>query len=144
MELRFRLARGVVCGEIKMDTVSVIVGEKILRVYPMDKARLVAGRGKNCDIVIDAFGVSRYHCEFVMKEGAYVLVDLHSSNGTLVNGKKKIEHALNNGDEITVGNVILKYGDGTTKSCAVPDSLKTVERVSLFQKVCIFFRNLLK
>jgi pSer/pThr/pTyr-binding forkhead associated (FHA) protein len=55
--------------------------------YALDKDLINIGRAKESDIVIDNIAVSRKHAQIQRKEGgAYVLRDLNSSNGTLLNG----------------------------------------------------------
>jgi pSer/pThr/pTyr-binding forkhead associated (FHA) protein len=50
--------------------------------------RFVIGRGESCDLVLDDPKVSREHAAVVPGRGPrYVLVDLDSANGTLVNGR---------------------------------------------------------
>jgi pSer/pThr/pTyr-binding forkhead associated (FHA) protein len=50
--------------------------------------RLTIGRDKSNDIVLDDDGVSGFHAEIQTEEGNSFLVDLGSSNGTFVGGKK--------------------------------------------------------
>ena len=49
--------------------------------------------------------VSRRHAELRPADGAHVIVDLTSSNGTFVNGKKVTKVMLADGDNLTVGRV---------------------------------------
>ncbi|MBV1920555.1 MAG: FHA domain-containing protein [Pseudomonadales bacterium] len=59
------------------------------------------GRSSNCDIIIDGEYMSRRHAELSLKGGGVRIVDLGSSNGTCVNGKKVSEHQLKPGDKIS-------------------------------------------
>ena len=43
---------------------------------------------------------------------AYVLVDLGSTNGTLVNDEPVAERALDDGDRITIGETVLEFRSG--------------------------------
>ncbi len=73
--------------------------------YPLSKDHVILGRQSACDIQIMDTMSSRQHCE-VRREGRfYVLVDLSSRNGTLLNGKKVVERQLAFGDRIRVGEV---------------------------------------
>jgi hypothetical protein len=62
------------------------------------------GRSKDCDIVIDSPKASREHALIVHNEyHQWLLSDLQSTNGTLLNNKKVIKPtALYNGDEILI------------------------------------------
>ena len=61
------------------------------------------GRSRDCDIVVPDPNVSRVHAE-VRHEGLeYVLVDLGSTNGVEVNGRRVLRHNLRDGDRISLG-----------------------------------------
>jgi hypothetical protein len=75
--------------------------------YVLEKPRVVLGRGK-CDVKISDPEVSREHCAIETREGVVMLRDLKSSNGTLLNGHLVNEHALKNGDQVTIGTTVVK------------------------------------
>jgi len=64
------------------------------------------GRSSNCDIIIDGEYMSRRHAELSLKGGGLRIVDLGSSNGTCVNGKKVSEHQLKPGDKISFDKTV--------------------------------------
>jgi Protein of unknown function (DUF3662)/FHA domain len=65
--------------------------------------RMVLGRSRDCDLVIDDPNVSRRHAELRRQGDTWIVADLGSTNGVKVNGRR-VEHAvLNSGDEITLG-----------------------------------------
>ena len=67
------------------------------------------GRGLAADVRLDENSVSRRHAMLVHDaEGARVLDD-RSSNGTFVNGRRVEQAPLTNGDELTLGRVVLRY-----------------------------------
>ena len=70
---------------------------------------VVIGRLSNSDIVLADSNVSRRHAELRRDGSRWVLVDLGSTNGTLVNGKLAREHELNDGDRITFGTSELLF-----------------------------------
>ena len=53
----------------------------------LDGARMVLGRHPECDIVLDAAAVSRQHAQILVEGENYFVEDLHSRNGTFVNGR---------------------------------------------------------
>lgn len=55
------------------------------------------------DIAIDDTAISRQHARVKLEDGKFVLYDLASANGTIVNGGKILKHELANGDQITLG-----------------------------------------
>ena len=63
-------------------------------------------------------GVSRRHAKLLrLGKGLSYIVDLSSTNGTLINGKPvdPLEHArLRNGDRIELGDLVLFFAEETT------------------------------
>jgi len=56
--------------------------------------------------------VSRRHAQVLLRDGEYLLQDLRSTNGTLVNGRllePETRSALNHGDEIQFGDIALFF-----------------------------------
>ncbi len=70
---------------------------------------VVIGRMSNSDIVLSDSNVSRRHAELRRDGSNWVLVDLGSTNGTLVNGKLAREQALSDGDKLTFGTSELMF-----------------------------------
>ncbi len=62
------------------------------------------GRSPSNDIVLKEPKVSRQHAAINLIDGNYVIVDLKSSNGIYVNGRKVEEVVLEDGDELLIGN----------------------------------------
>ena len=65
--------------------------------------RLVIGRSRDCDLVLDDPNVSRRHAEVRRDGEQWVAVDLGSTNGIRVNGRRVEETALEPGDQLTLG-----------------------------------------
>ncbi|GAA3078843.1 pSer/pThr/pTyr-binding forkhead associated (FHA) protein [Kribbella aluminosa] len=79
---------------------------------PVNPPGVVLGRGTDADIQINDPGVSRRHAEIrLMPEGPggirVVLVDLGSTNGTLVNGRRAAEAELVDGSTVRIGNTTM-------------------------------------
>jgi hypothetical protein len=56
--------------------------------------------------------ISRRHAQVLLREGKYLLQDLKSTNGTIVNGRlldQEIRYPLDHGDEIQFGDVALFF-----------------------------------
>ncbi|MEJ8809496.1 FHA domain-containing protein [Variovorax ureilyticus] len=69
----------------------------------------VIGRSDASDLVLDNQLVSRSHAVFEMVGAAMTIRDLHSHNGTYVNGERRQSVALNNGDEIKIGSYQIRF-----------------------------------
>ena len=65
--------------------------------------RLLAGRSRECDLLVDDPNVSRKHAEFRRDADGWVVTDLGSTNGIKVHGRRVGEALLEPGDEITLG-----------------------------------------
>lgn len=91
--------------------VVVLSGCKVGLVHRLDAPSLVVGRGAECDLALQDDGVSRRHAKIVQYEnGAVMVKDLGSTNGTFVNGRSVTTTALEDGDRIQLGSItILKF-----------------------------------
>lgn len=88
----------------------MISGEFLGRSYTISHDEFMMGRISSCDLQIEEDLVSRHHCKIITKEGQSELVDLASTNGTLLNGRRVDRAFLKEGDQIQVGaSSILKY-----------------------------------
>lgn len=80
---------------------ALLVGEGRRTVLSGD--RLVIGRSRECDLVVDDPNVSRQHLELRREGTSWVLADLGSTNGVKVNGRRVEQASLESGDEIALG-----------------------------------------
>ena len=64
---------------------------------------VVIGRLSANDVVLADPNVSRRHAELRRDGSRWILVDLDSTNGTLVNGKLAREHEIKHGDRLSFG-----------------------------------------
>lgn len=76
--------------------------------WPLDRERVTIGRAPDCDIVILDRQVSRYHVRIERDEEGYLLRDLGSKNGTLVNDEpvRGQPYRLRDGDEIVLATAL--------------------------------------
>ena len=95
----------------ELDNVHVAPYKKPFVAFKGKKYKLVAdsvviGRSSACTIVVaDDKKVSREHCKIEKHgEGKWVVSDMGSNSGTLLNGKKVTRHILKPGDVIEVGS----------------------------------------
>jgi len=62
------------------------------------------GRGKENDFIVNHSSVSRNHAELRIYQNKIELIDLNSSNGTFVNGKRIKQQVVTTKDKIQLGN----------------------------------------
>lgn len=68
------------------------------------------GRGDDNDIVLPDSNASRNHAELVRDgSGRYLVRDVGSRNGILINKKKHPQALLNNGDRVTIGSTTVEF-----------------------------------
>jgi hypothetical protein len=79
-----------------------------LKTLPVER-RIRIGRQSDNDLVVTDPGVSRHHAEVINTNGTCTLHDLGSTNGTYVNGTVVSEHALREGDRISLGSTVVEF-----------------------------------
>ena len=71
---------------------------------------LTIGRQSDCSIPLNDQNVSRRHAEIIPGRGAYLVKDLGSTNGTMVNGTRiGGEQRLNDGDILSFGSTYVRF-----------------------------------
>jgi hypothetical protein len=75
----------------------------------LDKRRSVLGRSRDADVQIEDPNVSRRHAEIVQEGSAYWLVDLGSTNGTEVEGRRVQRTQLDDGSRFTIGETTVTF-----------------------------------
>jgi hypothetical protein len=73
---------------------------------------LTIGRDADCDLVLENISVSRYHAELHRGEGCWLLGDLGSTNGTMLNGwRVRSAVAVRAGDKVSFGTMTFVLRD---------------------------------
>jgi len=71
---------------------------------PLARAKLVVGRRSGSDICLQFPNISSNHCELVLENGYWKVVDLKSRNGVKVNGVRYSEKFLMPGDKLHIAD----------------------------------------
>jgi hypothetical protein len=79
------------------------------KVFALTTERVSLGRLPESDILLSDPGASRRHAEIRHDDGRWVIVDLGSTNGTMVNEATVGERQLADGDRITIGHTVLEF-----------------------------------
>ena len=77
--------------------------------YLLSSSTVRIGRDSRCEIHFDDTETSRKHAEIEVVGESYVLTDLKSSNGTIVNGQTIETKILLDGDRVQIGKQILVF-----------------------------------
>jgi hypothetical protein len=77
--------------------------------HELSKRRTVIGRSKDCDLQLDDANASRRHAEVRQEGTSYWIIDLDSTNGLEVNGRRAKRAKLDTGDKITIGATDLVF-----------------------------------
>ncbi|HEV8248692.1 MAG TPA: DUF3662 and FHA domain-containing protein [Gaiellaceae bacterium] len=75
----------------------------------IDKRRTLIGRSKECDVQLADPNASRRHAELRQEGAAYWIIDLDSTNGLEVNGRRLKRAKLEDGDRVTVGSTQIVF-----------------------------------
>ena len=82
------------------------------RQWPIEDTDRIIGRAPTAHFYVDDKSVSKFHAKLVMAGGDVSVIDLESTNKTVVNGRQiqpLMPHKLQNNDQIKVGNIIFKF-----------------------------------
>jgi Protein of unknown function (DUF3662)/FHA domain len=78
----------------------------------LDKRRVVIGRSRECDVQLQDANVSRRHAEIRQEGPTFWVVDLDSTNGIEVNGRRLKRAKLEDGDRLVMGSTELTFRRG--------------------------------
>jgi hypothetical protein len=77
--------------------------------HEISARRVVLGRSKDCDITVPDPNVSRRHAELRQEGATYWLVDLDSTNGVEVKGRRVKRLKLEDGTRFTIGSTEIVF-----------------------------------
>lgn len=90
-------------------------GELMAVPIPLERDDVVLGRAVEADVRVNDFRASRMHARIFVERDAeqritrYRIIDLKSTNGTLLNGQPITEAVLNEGDKVTIGDHLFRF-----------------------------------
>ena len=101
--------------------------------YTIDQAAIL-GRLDSNDIPVKDNKASREHAKIYKQGNQFAIVDLNSSNGTLVNGERVTKRILKEGDEIGIGLVKLRFELNEEEKPQAPGAGKRMSLDDAFDK----------
>ena len=75
---------------------------------PIDRPRMVIGRGRGVEVVLAEPTISRAHAAIGFEDEGFFVQDLESTNGTMVNGERRERAPLEDRDEIQIGRLHIR------------------------------------
>jgi diguanylate cyclase (GGDEF)-like protein len=99
-------------GRRREACVVVIYGPDLGKRAALNQSDFEIGRSPKSDLPIDQESVSRHHARIVYSGGKYLICDLGSTNGTYVNDIRVEQIELVDGDQLKIGQSILKFMSG--------------------------------
>lgn len=94
----------------------------------LGEGSFIIGRGSSADMQLDSDAVSRQHALIEQRAGAHVIVDQGSTNGSYVNYRRVSERPLVDGDQIQIGESMLKYLAGDNIETAYHEEFRRLVR----------------
>ncbi len=92
-----------------MPTLVISIDGAVIKEVRLTKERTTLGRRPYNDIVIDNLAVSGEHAVLSIVDGAVIIEDLRSTNGTYVNGQPILRQTLNHGDLLDIGKYKIRF-----------------------------------
>jgi hypothetical protein len=119
------LERAVASGEA-LAYVVLFTGGEPGRTYALKRNTILIGRADDADVHIADTSVSSNHARIVGRSEGFEIVDLDSTNGTFVAGKRVSRSSLRNGDHVTVGSVEFMFllDRPTNATIRLPDGFR--------------------
>jgi serine phosphatase RsbU (regulator of sigma subunit) len=122
------------------------------KLFPLEGAAVILGRHPACDIVLESAAVSRQHARILAVDGNFYLEDLHSRNGTFLNGQPVIQRQLlDEHDEVGICDLLFTFhlrppeanvttpparrGDMTAEAFMVDDDQQPPNRSTIMSKL---------
>jgi uncharacterized protein (TIGR02996 family) len=98
--------------------------------FVFDKAEITIGRVQGNDLVLPNGGVSRRHARIIIRDNRFIAVDLRSTNGTFLNGRRvETPQVITEHDLLTIGEfqLSLEEEEGPTTEWFPAPALDPVE-----------------
>lgn len=120
--LKFKYSANVPRQQGEMGRLKVVQGPDYGAIYVIVGNKASVGRGEDNDAVISDLKASRRHAEFQLTGTGWVVRDIGSANGILVNGKQTRSAPIKLGDSVTLGETTLEFitADAATMMLVAP------------------------
>ena len=90
----------------------IIAGPSGPREILLDPQGITLGRSLNCDVVLEHDSVSRHHARIYQDPfGRWIVEDLESRNGVLVEGQRIQAHAILPGQKVNISHFVMSLSE---------------------------------
>jgi len=130
-QVNIMIAKEIVESQPEDANTPALVGvssDVIGKTFNLNKSKVEVGRRPSSDIVLSDPSVSSMHAQLIADDENWKVLNLLSSNGTFVNGKKVVEQVLNKGDMIAFAGseFVFSYVKGEEQKEEKPQSNKLI------------------
>jgi MoxR-like ATPase len=105
------------------------------RRLPLASENFTIGRHPENDLMLDDIMASSHHAELRRENGGWKIVDLGSSNGTLLNNAPVRTATLSSGDSVQIGGSSFTFSDGTASVPQTVVSVASADELALVEKM---------
>lgn len=102
--------------------------------YFINSKRIVMGRSDKADVQVIDGKSSREHAELALVGDQYVLTDLGSQNGVIVNDLKVSQHRLADNDKIIIGQTVYKYNQIKVEKAELPVAVEEEDDLEEYEE----------
>ncbi|MCB0326631.1 MAG: FHA domain-containing protein [Bdellovibrionales bacterium] len=107
-----------------MHSLYIVSGPIDRKKIPLEEGKYFIGRGSDSGVQLPSKQISRKHAQIIVENQKVTLVDLGSSNGTLVNGKAITSSILQNKDQVLFGDVLVEFQSENLQKSPVEDQFE--------------------
>ena len=90
--------------------ITVTAGEDLGLQHSLVRSETSIGRGAGQDLLLNDVAASRRHAIVTGEGDSFRVTDLGAANGVTVNGTRVTSVLLHEGDEIRIGNTVMRFG----------------------------------
>ncbi len=103
-------SRPVPYARFVCQTVSNVLPQEVALIHD----DMVLGSGTGCDVILRHPSIATQHARIQWRKQGYILIDLQSSTGTYVNGRRITENLLKGGWRVRLGEIEFVFYEATT------------------------------
>ncbi len=113
------------------DTLEIYFHDRPYGLHRIEAEKTTIGRDGGNDVRVSGAFVSRFHTALMKESRGIYVVDLQSTNGTFVNGKRVTRRKLEHGDTIEIEEFKLKFLTPSTSTADVSNATGDSETLAM-------------